>query len=175
MQLSKRRARKGDGALIIQDKPAPWNLHVKSSWVFPFLVNEAKLDSLLKSSKDKANLYTAGIGNKTPIELLGTAMIIRYGDSPAGAYDELLIALPVKTPILKKEYVAPRSIPLIYVSSEASLRNGRKNWGIRKENANFQFKESAGWLTSITSIKITDRYTGELILDASFKRYVYAI
>jgi hypothetical protein len=107
---------------------------------------------------------------KIPNELLGTAMIIRYGDSPAGAYDELLIALPVKTPLLKKEYIAPRSIPLIYVSSEASLRNGRKNWGIRKENANFEFKEAAGWLTSITSIKITDRYTGELIFDASFKR-----
>jgi hypothetical protein len=64
MPLSKRRARKGDGALIIQDQPAPWNLHVKSSWVFPFLVSDAKLDALIKSSKDKANLYTAGIGNE---------------------------------------------------------------------------------------------------------------
>ena len=106
---------------------------------------------------------------------LGTAMIIRYGDSPAGAYDELLIALPVKTPELKKEYMAPRTIPLIYVSSEASLRNGRKNWGIRKENANFEFKENVGWLTSTTSVKITDRYTGELILDASFRSINFSV
>jgi hypothetical protein len=104
-------------------------------------------------------------------QVLGTAMIIRYGDSPAGAYDELLIALPVKTPVLQKEYMAPRAIPLIYVSSESSLRNGRKNWGIRKENANFEFEETAGWLTSTTSVKITDRYSGELILDASLGRY----
>lgn len=98
-------------------------------------------------------------------------MIIRYGDSPAGAYDELLIALPVKTPVLKKEYVAPRTIPLIYVSEEASLRNGRKNWGIRKEMANFEFIEVKSSLTTTTAVKITDRYNGALLLDASLKRY----
>lgn len=62
MTLSRRRGRKGDGALIIPEKPAPWNLHVKSSWVFPFFVSQAKLDALLKSSKEKTSLYTAGIG-----------------------------------------------------------------------------------------------------------------
>ena len=102
-------------------------------------------------------------------------MIIRYGDSPAGAYDELLIALPVKTPVLKKEFIAPRTIPLIYVSAEASLRNGRKNWGIRKEMANFEFSETTSWLATTTSVKITDRYTGEYLLEASFKRYITKI
>lgn len=159
--LSKRRGRKGDGALIIPHKPAPWNLHVKSSWVFPFFVNETKLHNLVKSN-EMASFFTTGIG---------TAMIIRYGDSPAGAYDELLIALPVKTPLLVKEYVSPRTIPLIYVSEEASLRNGRKNWGIRKEMANFEFKESKSFLYTTTSVKITDRYTDQLLLEASFNRY----
>ena len=100
------------------------------------------------------------------------ANIIRYGDSPAGAYDELLIALPVKNPVLKREYVAPRSIPLIYVSSESSLRNGRKNWGTRKEMANFEFSVPESWIMTTTTVRITDRYSGELILDASFKRLI---
>ncbi|MFB9995321.1 hypothetical protein ACFFLM_25575 [Deinococcus oregonensis] len=68
---------------------------------------------------------------------LGALMLLRYADSPVGPYDELLWAtLPNPSP------AGPRlQVQRIVVSSEASVRWGRRNWGIPKGLARFEWQE----------------------------------
>ncbi len=57
---------------------------------------------------------------------LGAWILYRYTDAPVGPYDELIyVAGFFKTPGSKS--LAPR-ITNIYVSSTASVWNGRRNW-----------------------------------------------
>lgn len=161
--LTTRKERKADGQLTVPPAPAPWTLEVENSWVFPFRVTPSRLDSLLRARReDRATACPSG---------LGVAMIIRYSGSPAGPYDELLFGLPVISPKLPGEWLTTRRLPVIYVSSEASLRNGRKNWGIRKELADFEWSVQPGYLWTTTSVKITDRITRTTLIEASFTTF----
>lgn len=64
----------------------------------------------------------------------GALAFIRYTESNVGPYDELLWLEPFqKGPAGRAHRVAP-----IYVSSEASARSGRSNWGLPKELAEFR-------------------------------------
>ncbi|WP_231881675.1 acetoacetate decarboxylase family protein [Deinococcus puniceus] len=67
----------------------------------------------------------------------GALMLLRYTDSPVGPYDELLWATaPHSSP------AGPRpQVRQIVVSSEASVRWGRRNWGIPKGLARFEWQE----------------------------------
>lgn len=58
---------------------------------------------------------------------LGFIMMVNYHNSPVGPYREILL-IPGKFKGSGKQ-----AITKIYVSSEASTRNGRTNWGIPKE------------------------------------------
>lgn len=65
---------------------------------------------------------------------LGLVMLVEYRDSAVGPYWELLfLAGPL---LLDRRRVF--SITKIYVSTEASAVNGRENWGIPKEVADFE-------------------------------------
>lgn len=65
---------------------------------------------------------------------LGLVMLVDYRDSAVGPYWELLfLAGPI---LLDRRRVF--SVTKIYVSSEASAVNGRENWGIPKEVADFE-------------------------------------
>jgi hypothetical protein len=68
---------------------------------------------------------------------LGALMLVRYADSPVGPYDELLWATaPNSSPI------GPRpQVQQIVVSTQASVRWGRRNWGIPKGLARFEWQE----------------------------------
>ena len=101
---------------------------------------------------------------------LGLAMIVSYSSSPAGPYDELLISVPChyNKKASQKEWMMSRRLPLIFVSTEASLRNGRENWGIRKELADFEWSTQEGYVYGTKSVKIKDRLSGDLLLDANF-------
>ncbi|MEO3945292.1 acetoacetate decarboxylase family protein [Gorillibacterium sp. CAU 1737] len=66
---------------------------------------------------------------------LGCVMLADYRSSDAGPYREILL-VPGKYEFEKKSY---SSISKIYVSSEESRVNGRRNWGIPKELAHFDF------------------------------------
>lgn len=72
-------------------------------------------------------------------QTLGTLMLVRYADSPVGPYDELLWATaPNPSP------VGPRpQVQKIVVSSEGSVEWGRRNWGIPKGLARFEWQEEA--------------------------------
>ncbi|GAB4556024.1 MAG: hypothetical protein OHK0023_27890 [Anaerolineae bacterium] len=64
---------------------------------------------------------------------LGAVMLVDYHSAPCGPYRELLF-IPGKFQVDGREYY---SITKIYVSSQASIDNGRANWGIPKEYADF--------------------------------------
>ena len=76
------------------------------------------------SSEKETGKYTGG---------LGFAQIVRYSETPVGSYDELAI-LPGFFSSLGpdgKKRKASR-ITGIWVSQEATLMNGRRNWNIPK-------------------------------------------
>lgn len=69
-----------------------------------------------------------------------TVMLVDYEDSAVGPYRELLY-IPGKFPFKggprTKNY---QSITRIYVSSMESVVNGRRNWGIPKDVASFDYR-----------------------------------
>lgn len=64
-------------------------------------------------------------------------ILVRYYSSPVGPYDELLV-LDHTT----QNFKISSNIPKIYVSSQASVNEGRYHWGIPKELASFNWKHS---------------------------------
>ena len=70
---------------------------------------------------------------------LGAVMLVDYQQSNAGPYHELLL-MPGYFQFGKR--VHP-SITKIYVSTRESIVNGRANWGIPKEHADFQVQRTS--------------------------------
>lgn len=171
--LTKKIQRKEDGKLIISSSPSPWNLKVKNSWIFPFS-KKNKRTTRINKSEISTIITTNPLNNgnkeyeREDKDGLGMVMIISYSDSNAGPYDELLFAIPCNKPVISNELLPTYRIPVIYVSTEASVRNGRKNWGIRKELANFKWTHTNGFLHQITTLIVTDRLTDEILFDGSF-------
>lgn len=104
--------------------PAPWSL-VGSGYIVL-----TKLDPGFVSEKGflpehLKGRFTGGIG---------TVMYMDYLSSDVGPYRELLF-IPGMFCLGGKRY---HSITKIFVSTEASVVNGRNNWGIPKELADFE-------------------------------------
>ena len=66
---------------------------------------------------------------------IGAVMLVDYATSPVGPYQELLF-IPG---LFRFGYTTSFSISKIYVSTNDSVWNGRRNWGIPKEVADFSF------------------------------------
>ena len=66
---------------------------------------------------------------------IGTVMLVDYATSPVGPYQELLF-IPG---LFRFGHTTSFSISKIYVSTTDSVWNGRRNWGIPKELADFSF------------------------------------
>lgn len=112
-----------DGAPIPRVAP-PWHLEGSGSILLfrfehGFLERDAFLPEALRSDLDGR---------------LGLVMLVEYQASGVGPYWELLfLAGPI---LLDRRRVF--TITKIYVSTEASAVNGRENWGIPKEVADFE-------------------------------------
>lgn len=112
-----------DGSPIPRVAP-PWHLEGSGSILLfrfepDFLERDAFLPDTLRSE-------LAG--------RLGLVMLVEYRSSGVGPYWELLfLAGPI---LLDRRRVF--SVTKIYVSTEASAVNGRENWGIPKEIADFE-------------------------------------
>ncbi|KAL2867802.1 uncharacterized protein BJX67DRAFT_352280, partial [Aspergillus lucknowensis] len=65
-------------------------------------------------------------------------MIVRYEDSEVGPYDELIL-IPGRA-VNPHTGKAEMRISTIYVSTDASVWNGRRNWNIPKQRAVFDFQ-----------------------------------
>ncbi|KAL4875707.1 hypothetical protein BJY04DRAFT_154372 [Aspergillus karnatakaensis] len=66
-------------------------------------------------------------------------MIVRYEDTDVGPYDELILIPGRATNPHSKTARSEMRISTIYVSTEASVWNGRRNWNIPKHLAVFTF------------------------------------
>lgn len=107
--------------------PAPWDLVGKGYIIIykfkPDFVNEqGRIPAFLKGKFSKG---------------IGSVMIVDYYQSNAGPYQELLF-IPGSFKTYKGKY---KTISKIYVSTEESVVNGRKNWAIPKEIARFKFND----------------------------------
>ncbi len=103
--------------------PAPWKLKGRG---YIFLYKFPR--SFETNPAFKSNL------TDEPFSGFGTLMLVDYEESDAGPYRELLF-IPGEFTFLRKKYY---SITKIYVSSMESVENGRRNWGIPKELADFE-------------------------------------
>ena len=83
----------------------------------------------------------------------GAIMIMDYFESNVGPYQELLF-IPGKFIYNNKKYY---SITKIYVSSMESVVNGKENWGMPKQFANFNFNDDFSKISvDIEGINILD-------------------
>lgn len=106
--------------------PAPWNLTGRGLIVL-FKGNQmATLGDSCVPRHVKGNL-------KSPLRVL---MLVDYASSDAGPYQELLF-MPGSIELLGKRRF---TISNIFVSSMASVINGRANWGIPKNLADFEWE-----------------------------------
>lgn len=107
--------------------PAPWNLKGKG-YIFiykfkkDFVNKRGNVPEFLKGS------FSGGFGS---------VMLVDYEESDAGPYGELLF-IPGKFRFHGKKL---DNISKIYVSTMESVVNGRANWGIPKEKAEFSFEK----------------------------------
>lgn len=104
--------------------PAPWDL-AGQGYIFALWMPQDVLD------------HGSFIPTQTPRAARGRlafAMFVDYARSDVGPYYELLY-IPGKLQFGRKD--ARLSITRIFVSSEASVVNGRLNWGIPKDRCDF--------------------------------------
>lgn len=126
--------------------PAPWNLQGKGY----IMLYKFSRDFVAKEGRVPGFLKGRFIGG------LGSVMLVDYQNSDAGPYGELLFipGMFLHNGKLKD------TISKIYVSSEASVINGRANWGIPKELADFRFERINATDERIT-VSVGDRKVGE--------------
>ena len=93
---------------------------------------------LLNYWLSSAFIEQSGIFNLRPSRFgrMVQVMLVRYQQSPIGAYDELLL---LDHPLFAEHKL--HTIPKIYVSTQNSVNHGQQLWGIPKELANFEWRE----------------------------------
>lgn len=128
---------------------APWNLNGKGYifiYKFPkkFVEEEGNVPEFLKGK------FCGG---------LGAVMLVDYAKSDAGPYGEFLF-IPGKFRFNRKRL---NNISKIYVSSMESVVNGRANWAIPKEQADFTFT-AAGKKTESVTVKTSSGTVAEFEL-----------
>ena len=128
--------RESDMGHEVKAYPAPWNLRGKG-YIFLY---KFKKDFVAQSGNVPAFLEGAFVGG------FGSMMLVDYEESNAGPYGELLF-IPGKFRFGGKKL---DTISKIYVSTMESVVNGRANWGIPKEKADFSFEETGSGTEKVT-------------------------
>lgn len=103
--------------------PAPWTL-TGQGYLIAIQMPESVLDNCPFTPTSLRNSRRGK---------LSFAMLVNYDSSPAGPYQELLF-IPGS---FRFNDARRASISRIYVSSLASVVNGRRNWGIPKDRCDF--------------------------------------
>lgn len=109
-----------------QFSPAPWQLKGEGYLMLYRFSNEFLINGAYITEDLKPFLWMN----------IGMVMLVNYQTSPVGPYGELLF-IPGMFHYKGKYYW---HISKIYVSSLDSVMNGRANWGIPKELAEFKFE-----------------------------------
>ena len=108
----------------------PWHLSGEG-YILNYWLNPQLIEQFIPFGLERAKL-----GRLVQI------MLVRYESSPVGAYDELLFLDHKSNGLNMHSY-----IPKIYVSSQASVDEGRYHWGIPKELAQFEWSFSPNGLS----------------------------
>jgi hypothetical protein len=116
--------------------PAPWSLRGEAYAFF----------TKLPLPRGRAELFAPSELAQARFGQLGLAMFVEYTSSPVGPYRELLF-IPGTFRFGKRRLP---SITKIYVSTRASVENGRRNWGIPKELADFDVDEGRDGVKRVT-------------------------
>ena len=109
--------------------PAPWSLRGRGH-IFLYRFSQAFIDQPGLMPAALRSSFEGG---------LGALMLVSYTHSDCGPYQELLL-IPGN---FRMQGKLRRSITQIVVSTEASVVNGRKNWGIPKQEASFVVDRAA--------------------------------
>lgn len=132
--------------------PAPWLLR-GSAYVFALRLPDALLgDGAFVPSSLVAKRRTR----------TGALMFVDYEDSPCGPYRELLVT-PASFAFEQGTYP---SITRIYVSTYDSVVNGRANWGIPKDRADFTREHDAARHVDVVRVSRDGHTFAELELRA---------
>jgi hypothetical protein len=124
----------------IKTAPPPW-MNVRATVYFlPFWVSgnaAANLPPIAYSPLEAASSFAAPGDGCRPVGGLGSIQILRYTDSPVGAYDELMIAPAEHEYVVeeegkngekKRKKRRNQRITRIYVSQKETCYNGRLSW-----------------------------------------------
>lgn len=134
--------------------PAPWNLTGRG-YVFVYRFSE---DFVRTQGMILTHLQPHFKGG------LGTLMLVDYSSSNCGPYHELLF-IPGKFQYHGKNL---HSISRIFVSSISSVINGQRNWGIPKDQAEFQVEQqkdgSEIWRVRFKGIEIFQARVGSGVI-----------
>lgn len=123
----------------ISNAPAPWNLNGRG-YIAALRFDDGVLDSDPFTPPQLQGKRLSGN--------IGYVMLVDYSSSAVGPYYELLF-IPGRFQIGKQRRY---SISSIFVSSEDSVVNGRRNWGIPKYHANFDLQyDSKGGVSASVS------------------------
>ncbi|MBQ0037450.1 MAG: acetoacetate decarboxylase family protein [Clostridiales bacterium] len=129
--------------------PAPWNLQGKG-YIFIYKFNKNFVDQYGTVPEFLKGSFAGGFGS---------VMLVDYEKSDAGPYGELLF-IPGKFRFGGKKL---DTISKIYVSTMESVVNGRANWGIPKEKADFSF-ENIGENTEKATVSVDGKTAAEFTL-----------
>ncbi|KAH7338332.1 hypothetical protein B0J17DRAFT_662121 [Rhizoctonia solani] len=121
----------------------PWTLQAEAWWILPAVPMPWQTKELPKGALDIQESNALQGLQATYQGGLGTIQLIRYHSSPVGPYDELLYVPGQMNYKVGDSSVSGLSITRIYVSSFASVVNGRRNWNIPKRLARFEFVPEA--------------------------------
>lgn len=132
--------------------PAPWQLRA-SAYVFAVRLPEALLDH--------AAFVPAPLVSKRKSRI-AAVMLVDYQGAPCGPYRELLVA-PASFAFAS---VTCPTITRIYVSTYDSVVNGRRNWGIPKDIADFTSERDEAKGTEVVRVSRDGHTFAELTLKA---------
>jgi hypothetical protein len=115
----------------VQAAPAPWQL-TGDGWILLLELPQA-------ARRDPRHLPPAL--RDCPLGGPAIVMFVDYAESPAGPYRELLY-IPGRFTLADGRHAW--SVTRIYVSTWESVVNGRRNWGIPKDRADFSRAQAEG-------------------------------
>ncbi|KAM7184704.1 hypothetical protein V8F20_012105 [Naviculisporaceae sp. PSN 640] len=129
--------------------PGPWKTRA-TSIIIPLWTSSATASNLPAKAYHplEATSPFASTACGKPLTSMGFIQLVRYHDTPAGTYDEMvlipgLFTYPTETADGKKKDKTARRITRIYVSQKHTAWNGRRNWNIPKHLASFSWTESS--------------------------------
>lgn len=135
---------------MAMEAPAPWNL-TGNGYVILYWFKKEKLKERCFLDDSIKESYLGG---------RGCVMLVDYKSSNVGPYKELLF-IPGKINFKGQKLF---TITKIFVSTLDSVVNGRENWGIPKEHANFS------WLSDKNTEKVVIEHDGHEFFSATMER-----